>query len=600
LRVSPVRLPEIGEPPLYLIVVTLLSIFVLANFYVLAQTVQLIGIFALISVYQLSLTLDKTNESHTIEQIAESKPKRNFLFNENAASPQCKVLLLLTVLLGLILRYYDIDGLDSYRDEEHHIYKAFSLIGNGESVYNRAHFLSYTTAVFAKIFGAQGFYEYLHAGRVNSVLISSLVAVPIFVLGKYINQYTGLIAAFLWSISPWSISVSRLIREYAVYPFIILFACILLVELYRQLKLGKSSKKKIITYIILLLLINLYAVFVDRYSTLKLIVLIEGTLFAVSLALIFMLDNNWKLLFGALGITLVGLAICYFSPLYNVLNYFIEVQELVNPRWAETIFLPSANLPWQWWYTENIGSYYLVYGLFTIGIIAALKRREYFYFIPLAIVLVYTFLFLYVVNRYYTALYMYYLLPFLCIIVAMSIYYIVDLSLSLKPKALGLIALVVAMGLTSYLFRPYNTYQTTVDPVFLANNKLASSGCVHNDKSDLKGEIEKYTEGKDLTRYAFITSIYEYLLKMEYDAKNVHRYLPSNKNKFILCKSIVARNPEGIIILDAARNKSIGSGFPSELNEPFLFEGAVVELVYDQKGSQLYRWNRPLEPQHSN
>ena len=159
------------------------------------------------------------------------------------------------------------------------------------------------------------------------------------------------------------------------------------------------------------------------------------------------------------------------------------------------------------------------------------------------------------------------------------------------------LSICIFLSTVLFLFNPLNVWQTASNPTFLNNNRLASSGCIHNDKGDLTQEILNHVGDKDLTRLAFITSIYEYLLKMELGAKNVHRYLPSNRNKFLLCKSIVKRNEEGIMVLDQVRNKKGSNGFPTELNSPFLFEDALFELIYDDKGSQIYSWKTvPFAP----
>lgn len=572
------------DPSLLILIGALLflAISCLSNFQVVFQTLQPLSIFILLLCYQVARKL-------RVEKDDLAKP----LVNNEANLNFTRIFLAVSFIVALVLRFYDLNGLDSYRDEEHHLYKAFSLLESGDSTYTRSPLVSYITAIFAKLSGAQGFYEYLFAGRVGSALIGSLIVFPLFALGRYINQNVGLFAAFLWALSPWSISVSRLIREYAIYPFIILGACLLIVELYKQFRSDKKSVPRIAIYTILLILINVYAIFFDKYSTLKLVVLIQGSLTVTLVALSLLRDRNIKLFIGALVLLIIGLLTIYLSPLYIYVQYFIEVQEVVNPRWAETIFLPSANLPWQWWHTDTVGNYYLVYGILTLGILGAFMRRDYFFLIPLAVVLIYIFLFAYVFNRYYTAVYLFYLLPFLCIIVGYFLYYLFNLCSSLKNKSLIYISTLVAIGLVGYVFNPMNTWQTTAKPVFLSNNRLASSGCIHNDKSDLSAEVLKHTGTADLSRFAFITSIYEYLLKIEFGAKNVYRYLPSNRNKFILCSSIVRQNPNGIMLLDEARNKNWASGFPSNLNEPFLYEGAVFELVYDQKGSQLYKWTRP-------
>lgn len=577
--------------PTTLVLVAALLFFLitgLSNFQTVFQTLQPLVVFILLCAYQIAKKLRVGKDDENSQ-----------LLNEQASINIVRILLLASFALALILRFYDLGGLDSYRDEEHHIFKAYSLLESGDSDYTRSPLVSYLAAIFAKIFGANGFYEYLFAGRVSSAIIGSLVVFPLFYLGRYINQYVGVVSAFLWATSPWSISVSRLIREYAIYPFIILIACIAIVELYRQFKSEKSSFVKIAAYGLLLLLLNAYAIFFDKYSTLKLIVLVEGILIASLIILSFLTDRNLKILIGSILALAMGLAICYLSPLYTYVIYFLEFQDIVNPRWSETIFLPSANLPWQWWHTGVVGNYYLVYGIITLGAIGAFMRRDLFYLVPLAVILIYTYLFAYVFERYYTAVYLYYLLPFLCICVGYSIYYLFQICLVLQNKFSVLLSVALTLGLVGYALNPMNTIQTTVKPVFLANNRVASSGCIHNDKSDLRTEILKHTGTADLSRFAFLTSIYEYLLKIEFGAKNVYRYLPSNRNKFILCKSVVMRHKNGILLLDEVRNKNLTNGFPSNLDEPFLYEGAIFTLVYDNKGSQLYTWTRPnIAPTH--
>lgn len=129
------------------------------------------------------------------------------------------VILLLIVLFGSLLRFYDIENNPKgiYGDELTAVYDAYSLLKTGmdqkgnswplvfELGGSRPPGYVYATIPFVAIFGPNAL-----SARAVSILSGIGLIIVLFFLGKLLlNERLGLIIAFLAAVSPWSLSISR-------------------------------------------------------------------------------------------------------------------------------------------------------------------------------------------------------------------------------------------------------------------------------------------------------------------------------------------------------------------------------------------------------
>ena len=146
------------------------------------------------------------------------------------------------VALCFALRIWAVTDMDAYCDEELHLESIYSILTRGTIDYERAQIITYLSVFFCWLGDAVGYYGYLYWSRIPSILISTFTVIPIYWLGRKVNKEIGLIAAFLWAMSPWAIVMSRYVREYAYYTPIIFGLTYLLLKIL-PLVFNYESKK---------------------------------------------------------------------------------------------------------------------------------------------------------------------------------------------------------------------------------------------------------------------------------------------------------------------------------------------------------------------
>ena len=127
------------------------------------------------------------------------------------------------IMLSFGLRIWEVTDMDAYCDEELHLESIYSILQRGTIDYERAQIVTYLSVFFCWLGDAVGYYGHLYWSRIPSIVISTFTVVPIYWLGRKANKEIGLIAAFLWAMSPWAIVMSRYVREYAYYTPCLLY-----------------------------------------------------------------------------------------------------------------------------------------------------------------------------------------------------------------------------------------------------------------------------------------------------------------------------------------------------------------------------------------
>ena len=188
---------------------------------------------------------------------------------------------LVLAAIGLTLRLWNLDALPPTADETFHLVAAkaiFQGLPLNQTTYQRSLFTVTLPVVLSfKVFGMS-----LWSARFVGVFANILALFPLYLLGKKINKLVALTATGLFVLSPWMISVARIVREYAYYAFFFYLIAYVMVKFYEavpnQLVLTRDYRQlfswKNSFYIVILGFTLYYVVGIDPSSTFKLILIV--------------------------------------------------------------------------------------------------------------------------------------------------------------------------------------------------------------------------------------------------------------------------------------------------------------------------------------
>ena len=145
------------------------------------------------------------------------------LFSPRAAAIAVWVLF----AVGVAIRLVNLGGFPPYPDEDNHTSTALELMRTGTTTYTRS-LLTVTLPVLVsfKLLGVSWF-----AARLPMVLLSMASVWPLYWLASRVNRSVGVLAAFLFAISPWMITAGRSARDYAIIPFFVYLSAWLLLKM---------------------------------------------------------------------------------------------------------------------------------------------------------------------------------------------------------------------------------------------------------------------------------------------------------------------------------------------------------------------------------
>ena len=494
-------------------------------------------------------------------------------------------LLSLIVILAFILRIINLNILYPYTDEYAHLLAAKSYMESGSFSYTRASLVSYLAALFYWIGGATSFYEYLYWGRVPAVIFSSLTTIPIYFLARKISLPVALISAFLWAVSPWAIGVGKTIREYAFYPFIMLLVILVLIRLLELiLDYEKSNLPKIILCFLPIVVFIYYIFMVDFASTLKISLVILPVIAAYYL--IFKYENI-KALYSQSRFTktvtvLLSLLVLYFFVFFAPNLQHISITGLdFTFVWLE--FFGTRNVPMHWWWNHPFQ--YLSLFICCIGLIYAyIKRFDYHYMYLIVFVFILLFFALFY-DRYVRPRYIFYALPFFIPIIALGVCGLFNYLRKLEPIVLRVVSTLAVIIFLTQAFNYSNTlYPVTSD----LHGYVRPTGEYHDQLSSTFAFLDNAIEEEDV----FIGTIAIRFLVLKYDIETdrlyYHHY--NRPDSFDRVRSIVEKNPQGLMILDSRRNPDDGTGFPREGS--FFIGSTRIEVLQNKDNMQIYRWRR--------
>jgi|GEM_PF-2046242 len=497
------------------------------------------------------------------------------------------------VMVSFILRVYNLDFLDSFRDEDHHLKSARMLLAENCFDYKRGLIVTYLSTFTIWLAGAETYHDFLYWGRFPSTIIGSLICIPIYFIGKKVSRFTGLFAAFLWAFSPWAIGISQNLREHVYFVFLVTSMIGLLIYMLDWFADDwKKHWKRIAVSSIVIAVIIFYAFFIDWFSTLK----ISGVVLAVIVFVYFLihLDVLLKLLKGNRFLVplMVLVALALFIPVTE--SKFLNLVAKTDIRWSNTFLWPSAQTPIHWW-SSVYSDHYLVYTLMGIAACCSLLLyKRYWWLFSLTFVFM-LFGYSYFFNRFYAPRYVVFIYPLFILSIAFAfgglVRFIHECS---KNSKLKWVATLLAVVLFIPLLQLGNIKMAITQPTKLPNNAIATTGLVHYDKK-VAIDFFKKIDQKKLSDGVVITSIYDNCLPHALPHIGwVEKYKYKDKQRFETVRTIMEANAYGWMVLDEQRNGNWARGYPKALNKLFTVGNANVTCVLNNDMCQIYEWQTNL------
>lgn len=515
---------------------------------------------------------------------------------------------------GIILRGYRLGYLPPIRDEYKHLIAAKRLVKGGKFNYPRALPITYLVALMFKIFNIKIFDQFsLAVARIVPLFFGSLTTLLVYFLGKKINKAIGVISAFLWATSPFSIGISRFIREYSLYCFIILLVYLYFIHLLNKVNKIRLDIKNI--FKIIIFIIPFLYVFVDWSGTYVSIFMI----IPIPLLLYFFIalrDFKAKKRKAKSEVIKLGIVLVVFLTVLGLLVVnrgfgLIKKKPSFQQKYFNLFFNPNlGNTYWsasQWFFGTPLTKFFLV-GLFLISVIVFIRNKYWAsYFFSFAI---YFFALLYFFERYFAAKYAYYIFPFYVLIYATSIYLLFSLAKKLVKSCLLKITIIIFL---LSIFNPLTSVRLLLEEevgrydkkirvrhanVFETMEILNNNG-FHGEKDlvittlpEAFGYFYNREFIEEAQRWPLMIFVYQDKNKTKflYDyPKNVYPYEVREKGKYLVrgyktVIDIINNNDEGWVVIRTPKWRK----FLNETEKELKFIGQAR----GRKAINIYRWGK--------
>lgn len=245
------------------------------------------------------------------------------------------------IFLSILFRIASLSYLDASDNYNNVSIKA--IFDNGVSSYKTSQFTTYFSVFLVKIFGFRN--EIL---RIPSLLYSGITVFLLFFVGRKIHNAVGLLSVFLFAVSPWSIALSRLTRDYSFDALCATFILFLIgtILLQSHEKTIRKDMRKILLIGIFFTLIAFLNTRPQQYP-LALFSLL-GVFFLPGIPSTFVSILKRKIILS-LGITLL-LGSIFF--LINRPPFSFGLHP--NIFYWNVFFSSAEESPWQWFYGYHI------------------------------------------------------------------------------------------------------------------------------------------------------------------------------------------------------------------------------------------------------
>ncbi|MDX8549488.1 glycosyltransferase family 39 protein [Methanospirillum sp. J.3.6.1-F.2.7.3] len=240
------------------------------------------------------------------------------------------VLVMLTVILTLILRLYNLTALYPYHDEWAQISSAWRLAETGFTEYFRAYYVTNIERIFFDLFGRSIF-----IARLPCVFFGALSIIPLFLLIKRVSYDLAIITIIVWATDPFSIVMTRHVREYAFYPFFIFTILLLSISIIDSIFYFINEKRRMGYYNILSIFLvgmSFVGVYLEEGTVKFFYLIIPGLILysffrfqAISIPDKKRMLNKIYFLFVVLGIIFIPILLNLLKMIPKFQGYFITL-----------------------------------------------------------------------------------------------------------------------------------------------------------------------------------------------------------------------------------------------------------------------------------
>lgn len=491
--------------------------------------------------------------------------------------------MILLIAGAVITRFISLDGLPPTTDEYLHLGQAKKeilpesvLYNNGG--YDRAYFITSILKMFFNLFGMT-----VVTARLPGVIISCITILLFYLLLRKENKTIAILTSFLYAFSPWSIMLSRTIREYIYFlPFYLLVG----IHVYKQTKkvIERNFRvKDIIFSVAVFSLVAYYSFLLDSLSTAKfvLIIYLGGFIYWLINKLkerkrtnSFKLDEkvSRNILFGFLFVFIILVLI------NKIFGLSIEVSQIS--------IIPSFNASWLGYIFLNKEYGSLIFGgvFLTAGLISSfiklfkeekLNLSSYMLIIFLTILYFFTFHF----GRYFRPRYISIILPFIVYIQAEGFLCLKNF-LCRELKILNKQYLLVLLLLINWGYVFYGFLAKETGYVKISQEFHEGYGLVYEEIQETEDDYVLVTTLPDAADWYFDSEVSE-IYPLSY----------SNPNMESVLDEIVRSNEKGFLVIDYRRNTWAGNVFNE--GSPYITKsGCELEYVSSADVYMIYKWNK--------
>ena len=478
------------------------------------------------------------------------------------------------LVLAVLLRVFNLDGLPPYTDEYAHLVTAKALVGGSpiHELYQRSLFLvTVPVSLFFRTFGVE-----LWTARLPGVLFNTLAVIPLYLMVRRVNRSIAVTAGILYATSPWIIAVARNAREYAYYPFYfywLVYAMFLFIRNFPERFVITQYKKLLNPGSLLLgagiLLAVVYGLFIDRSSTFK-VVLLAYPVFGVLVLLKMDLTHPQNRV--AVGMILAG----FLAALYSLtVNGFLDMARPEFDGYPSIYFLMN---PQQQWYFDR-SAIVPVIGLFCafpLGL--KLYRKNFLPVFWAGILIVHVLFFLFFFDRYIRPRY----------ILSIQFWLIPVLSCGLYAFWTGLRSVVsrrnILVVTLLLILMSFNPTQSLLPTFHEETGYMPITQEYHDDVAQAQSFLLDRVRTGDVListvygSYVKFTGVPKFRVIYPFD----RRY--EDPHGYVL--AIIGQHESGWIVLDDRRYK-LSTPLPAETT---LVDGKVVEFAGIFAGQYIWHW----------
>ena len=515
--------------------------------------------------------LDKRIENHS-----------NFNLNDNISFQKKEIVIFVCLIIAvLVTRFLFLDGLPPTTDEYLHLNEAKKailpngvLFHNGD--YSRAPFIN---SMLKELFVS--FNMSVSIARLPGVIISCLTVVLFYLLLKNENKTIAILTAVFFAFSPWSIMLSRTVREYTYFlPFFLMLG----VYVYRRVKTIIDRKYKFLDFFVdvsILSSVVYYCFFLDPLSTAKFSLIIYFAGFVYWL-INFVKGKNFLEKIGRDTLEKLFLIIWSIFITLIMCNKFLGVSLTVS----QIDIIPSFNLSWIGYIFLDgkygsliVGGVFLAVAL--VSSILDMKKNGYKSFLSyvtiMFLIIIYFFTFHF--GRYYRPRYISIILPFVICLQAYGFlilrnFLCNELRIN-KWKTVILFLLFINWGYVFYSFLSNGTGYVRVTQEF------------HEGYESVYNEIEDIDEG-----YVLVSSLPDAAdWYWDEDISEILKFSYADPERERVLDEIVKTHDRGFFVIDLRRN--IWGGYLFKDGKDYRTEsGYRLKFLSTVDVYSIYKWDR--------